>query len=133
MKLFFYLIFLSFGFSSYSQQDALKPKHLQDSIAPQEVARKKFIARRDSIVTEVSKDLKIPKGKLEEALTAFAVTAQDLQQVLNNEDLTNDQRSLQLKVIAERRETTLKSLLTAEQVDKIKGYIVRRKIPKKVE
>ena len=138
MKLFYCLCFLCLSFSTYSQQDTSRAKNQPDNIttknlAEQEAARKKLIARRDSIVTAVSTELKVPKPKIEDALTAFAVAAENMRQVSNNDELTSNEKSQQFGVIAERREATLKSLLTAEQIDKVKVYIISRKIPRKLE
>jgi hypothetical protein len=138
MKVFVCLGFILICFSSYAQQDTTKIRHQQDSIrlanaAQQEAARQKFKASRDSIITAISLDIKVPKGKLEDALAAFTTAVKEMQQVSNNDDLTPDQKSGEYKIIAERREAVLQSILNSNQLEKLKGYIIRRQIPKKVE
>jgi len=89
-------------------------------------------ARRDSIINSIDKELNVPKTKMENVLIAFSLAADKMNQVANNDELTNEEKSIQLKSIAEQRDTTLKSLVNENQLDKIKGYIIRHKIPKKI-
>jgi hypothetical protein len=139
IKLFFCLGLLCFCFSSFSQQyDPIKIRNQEDSLrlkdlAQQKEAPQKLKARRDSMVIRVSADLKVPKAKVEDALTAISAAVADLQKVSDNDELTSDQKLQQLKVIAERKEATLKNLLNADQLEKLNSYINRRQIPKKIE
>jgi len=118
MKILLCICFLCFCFSTYAQKDSLK---MNNSV------------KRDSILTSISKELNVPKGKLENILTAFAVAADSMKKVANNDELMDDEKSMQLGLIAEHRNAKLKTLANENQLAKVKTYIRRRKIPKKIE
>lgn len=126
MKIFLCFCFFCFSFSASAQQDSSKIENLarRDSIVN---------SRRDSIINSIGKELNVPKGKMENVLTAFAQAADKMIEVANNDELDFDEKSTQLRAIAEQRDATLKSLLNENQLTKIKGYIIRRKIPRKIQ
>jgi hypothetical protein len=141
MKLTLCLIFLIFRFSTYAQVNPASTRNLPKDdaeikllLAQQEEARiKKNTARRDSIITSLAVQSSIPKGKIEDVLAVFSVAADNVKQVVNNAELTDEEKSTQLKAIAERREAALKSLLNEDQLNRMKTYILKHKIARKIE
>ena len=125
MKIFLGFCFFFFSFSAFSQQDSLRNDNpsRRDSI---------INSRRDSIINAVDNELNIPKGKMEDVLSALSLAVESMKQVAANDDLLFDEKSTQLKSIAERRDATLKSLLNDNQLARLKAYIINHKIPKKI-
>lgn len=142
MKIFFCFCFFCFSIAAFSQQDTLKidpPTTKKDSTLKAQkdsvlTAKRDsaLTARRDSIVNSVGKELGLNKGKMESVLTAFATAADNMNQVSENDELNFDEKSTQLKAIADQRDATLKSLVNENQLAKIKAYTIRRKIPRKM-
>lgn len=141
MKIFLCFCFFCFSLSAFAQQsqpiDTSTNSSIVDSLAIRDsvTAKKRdsaLTARRDSIVNSVGKGLGVSKSKVETVLTAFSQAADSMNEIANNDDLTFDEKSTQLKAIAEQRDATLKSLLTEAQLEKVKTYLLRRKIPRKM-
>ena len=140
MKILICFCFLCFSFSVFAQQDTTKNNSdnrdllrsaRRDSSA---IARRDsaFTSRRDSIITTINAELNVPKRKMESALAVFSMAADSINQVANNDELVYDDKSAQIKSIADNRDATLKSMLNDNQLARLKAYIIRRKIPKKI-
>src|SRR4051812_42479841 len=124
MKIFLCFCFLCFSFSLFAQQDS--------STVDREVNRDSLLTlRRDSIITSFNKESSISKVKIEAVLSAFSQAADDMLAVGNNVELSDEEKSVQLRAIADQRDATLKSMLTDTQIAKVKDYIIRHKIPRK--
>ena len=61
------------------------------------------------------------------------MAADSINQVASNDEILYDDKSAQIKAIADNRDATLKSLLNDNQLARLKSYLVRRKIPKKLQ
>ena len=133
MKIFLCFCFFCLSFSAFAQKDSTRIDSLAMKDSIQTARRDSMLtARRDSVVSSVGKGLGVSKSKVEAVLTAFLQAADGINEIANNDDLTFDEKSVQLKAIADQRDSTLKSLLTEAQLEKVKAFIVRRKIPRKI-
>lgn len=126
MKIFFCVCFFCFSLSSFAQQDTSKSegRAKRDSM---------LASKRDSVLTSIDRELNVSKGKMESALTAFSEAAESMSHIANNDELTAEEKSTQIRSIADNRDATLKSLLNENQLARLKTYIIRRKIPRKLK
>jgi hypothetical protein len=132
MKLFFCFCLFCLSLSALAQSDTTKLDFSLNKDSILNVKRDATLSsRRDSVVNSIGKELGVSKSKMEAVLTAFAQAAGSINQIASNDELTYDEKSTQVNAVAEQRDTTLKSLLNGTQLEKVKNYIIRRKIPRK--